>query len=56
MLEDFEQRALDLANRLHDMTYVEWLYIRDMIDKKFERKKEESERKLQLSLVEEKDL
>lgn len=55
MLTDFEQRTLDLANRLHDMTYTEWEYVRFLIDKKFKSKKKESEQLLQLSVLEKKD-
>lgn len=56
MLANFEQRTLDLTNRLHDMTYAEWKRVRHLINKRFAEKKKESERQLQLSLVEEKDL
>ena len=56
MMQDFEQRTLDLANRLQDMTYAEWKRVRDLIDKKFENKKKESEYQLQLSQVSEEDL
>ncbi len=56
MLADFETRTLDLANRLHDMTYAEWGWVKYVIDKKFEIRKRESERQLQLSFVEEKDI
>lgn len=56
MLADFEQRTLDLANRLHDMTYAEWVRVRHLIDRKFKSKKKESERQLQLSLIKEDDL
>ncbi len=56
MLADFETRTLDLANRLHDMTYAEWERVKCVIDGKFEKRKRESEQQLQLSLVEEKDL
>lgn len=55
MLSDFEQRTLDLANRLHDMKLSEWDRVKYLIDKKFESKKKELERELQLSLAEEDD-
>lgn len=56
LLADYEQRTLDLANRLHDMTFVEWERVQHLINKKFEGKKKELERQLQLSQVEENDL
>lgn len=48
MLADYEQRTLELANRLHDLTFAEWERVRHLIDKKFECKMKESERQLQL--------
>lgn len=56
MLADFEQRTLDLANRLHDMTYAEWGRVQHLIDKKFSEMKKEAEQQLQLSAVSESDL
>lgn len=55
-MQEYEQRTLDLANRLHDMTYAEWKRVRYLVDKAFKGKKKESERQLQLSILEEKDL
>lgn len=56
MLSNYEQRTLDLANRLHDMTCAEWGRVKSLIDRKFEQKKNESERRLQLDQVVEEDL
>lgn len=55
-MADFEARTVELANRLQDMTYAEWGRVRFVIDHKFEAKKEELERQLQLSTTEEDDL
>lgn len=55
-LADFELRTLDIANRLHGITYAEWKRVRYLIDKKFKAKKKELELHIQLSIVEEKDL
>jgi len=47
----YESRILELANRLKDMTVVEWETLKCVIDKKIECKKKELDRQLQLSNV-----
>lgn len=56
MLTEKEHRTLELANRLQDMTAGEWHMVRRLIDSRFETKKREMERELQLSSVGEDDL
>lgn len=56
MLTEKELRTLELANRLQDMTAGEWCRVRKLIDSRFESKKREMERELQLSSVREDDL
>jgi len=56
MLEAFEQRMLDLANRLTDMTPAEWERVKHAIDRKFEYMNKELNRQIQLSHVDEKYL
>ncbi len=55
-MTEFEERTVELANRLQDMTYAEWGRVRFLIDRKFEAKKEELEQQLQLSITQEGDL
>ena len=55
MMSERDSRTMDLANRLHDMTYAEWERVQHVINKKFEAKKKESELQLQLSLLAEDD-
>ncbi|MCI8623795.1 MAG: hypothetical protein HFG26_09045 [Provencibacterium sp.] len=56
MLDEKECRTLDLANRLQDMTEGEWNRVKNLIDRRFESKKREMERQLQLSFIKEDDL
>lgn len=55
MLGEKELRTLDLANRLQDMTEGEWNRVKNLIDRRFESKKREMERELQLSFIKEDD-
>lgn len=55
MLDEKERRTLDLANRLQDMTEGEWGRVKNLIDRRFEAKKREMERQLQLSFIKEDD-
>lgn len=55
MLGEMERRTLDLANRLQDMTVGEWNRVKNLIDSRFEAKKREMERQLQLSFIKEED-
>ena len=56
MLSENDRRILDLANRLQDMTEGEWSRVKYLIDTRFEIKKREMERKLQLSCIKEDDI
>lgn len=55
MLDEKERRTLDLANRLQDMTEGEWNRVKTLIDRRFEVKRRELERKLQLSIIKEEE-
>lgn len=55
MLGEKERRTLDLANRLQDMTEGEWSRVKNLIDRRFEVKRRELERQLQLSVIREED-
>ena len=55
MLGEMERRTLDLANRLQDMTVGEWNRVKNLIDSRFEAKKREMERQIQLSFIKEED-
>lgn len=51
MAHAYESRTLELANRLKDMTALEWETLKCVIDKKIECKKKELDRQLQLSNI-----
>lgn len=51
-----ENRMLELANRLEDISYQEWVKLQTMIDRIFDTEKRKVERQLRLPPVSQKEL